>query len=62
MLNQQTSHGPVAHVVFVCGIQFVPDGFGNNTEHRSSVKFEIPCIDGKKLHDDVNEIVIKMKL
>jgi hypothetical protein len=46
ILYQKTTHRPVAHVVFVSRIQFVPDTFGYHSEHRAAIEFKESCVYG----------------
>lgn len=50
IFNQQTTHGPCAHIVFIGWIEFVPHGFWYYPEHGTAVEFEEAGIDGMKLH------------
>jgi hypothetical protein len=47
---QQAAHGPGAQVVFVGGIQFIPDRFWNNAKHGASVEFEKAGIQNVNFH------------
>ena len=46
VFNQQATHGPVAKVMVVSRIEFVPDGFRNHTKHGAAIQFKIAGIDG----------------
>jgi hypothetical protein len=46
IFNQQAPHRPVAEVTIVSRIEFVPDGFRNNTKHGAAIQFKIAGIDG----------------
>ena len=49
-IDEQASHGPVAHVVLIGRVQFVPNGFWNNAEHGATIEFEITTVDREKFH------------
>jgi len=47
---QQAAHGPVAKIVFIGGIRFVPYGFGDNAKHGAAIQLKISCIDNMYFH------------
>jgi hypothetical protein len=50
VLNQQTTHCPGTKIVGICRIGFIPDKLGNDTEHGTSVEFEVAGVDGVEFH------------
>jgi hypothetical protein len=40
VFDEQRAHGPIAHVVGVSRIGFLPDGFGNNPKHGAAVELK----------------------
>jgi hypothetical protein len=50
IFNEQASHGPGTHVIFVGRVQFVPNGFRNHAKHGATVEFEHSGIDCMYLH------------
>jgi hypothetical protein len=56
---QQAAHGPVAQVVLVAGIHFVPEHFWHNAKHGAAVEFEVAGFDGNKFHAVLNFAKIK---
>lgn len=47
---QQAAHGPVAEVVFVAGIYFLPEHFGHYAKHGAAVEFQVSGVDRNELH------------
>jgi hypothetical protein len=45
VFHEHAAHGPGAHIVIVCRVEFVPDTFGHNAEHGAAVEFEKAGID-----------------
>jgi hypothetical protein len=50
IFNQKTTHGPCAEVLIVSGICFLPDGFGHDAKHGTTVEFEKTCFYYVKFH------------
>ena len=44
--DQQAAEGQADHVVFIGGVESVPDAFGHHSVHGPAIQFEVPAVDG----------------
>lgn len=49
-IYQQATHGPVAQIVVVWWVEFLPHHFGHYAKHGTAIELEISGIDGKQFH------------
>ncbi len=50
ILDQKTPGGNIDHIVGICGIGLVPNGFWDHTEHGTPVQFKISGLYGINCH------------
>lgn len=50
-IYQQATHSPVAQVIVIGRVEFLPHYFGHYAKHGAAIKFKITGIDAMQFHE-----------
>ena len=50
-IYQQATHGPVAQVIVIGRIEFLPHYFGHYAKHGAAIKLKITGVDAMQFHE-----------